>query len=290
MHKTGLAKNTMRYLQQDSGGFPIRVSAVMPNEYKPTYVAKVEACAEEFSLQVKTQYAEIPEPGFVLTMSEDGLGLSDTNDPKMLPLQVDFTSSALAYRKEKGGGRNEAIAKAVGIKGKDSLHVVDATAGLGTDSFILAAVGCNVTMLERTNVVCALLQDGLQRLAENSEYNELSERLHLLCGNAGQILKTWSDGINGAEQVQIDVPDVVYLDPMFPHKKKSAAVKKPMKMFQTLLGFDDDADDLLTPALDLAKQRVVVKRPNYADFLAGKPPSMQIKGKKHRFDVYICHK
>jgi 16S rRNA (guanine1516-N2)-methyltransferase len=290
MPKTGLAKDTIRYLQQDCGGFPIRVSAAMPNEYKPTYVAKVEACAEEFSLQVKTQYADIPNPGFVLTMSEDGLGLSDTNDPKMLPLQVDFTSSALAYRKEKGGGRNEAIAKAVGIKGKDSLHVVDATAGLGTDSFILAAVGCQVTMLERTNVVCALLQDGLQRLAQHPEYSGLSERLNLLCGNAAKVLGDWSELTDTKEQGALSVPDVVYLDPMFPHKKKSAAVKKPMKMFQTLLGFDEDADDLLTPALALAKQRVVVKRPNYADFLDGKKPSMQIKGKKHRFDVYICHK
>ena len=80
---------------------------------------------------------------------------------------------------------------------------------------------------------------------------------------------------------------MVYLDPMFPHKKKSAAVKKPMKMFQTLLGHDADADDLLTPALSLAAKRVVVKRPNYAPFLQDKAPTMQIKGKKHRFDVYL---
>jgi 16S rRNA (guanine1516-N2)-methyltransferase len=268
----------LRVLHAQTGGFPIRVDSAMPSEYKPTFVDKVAHFAEHFQLNPITQYAPIPEPGLVLTWGEAGLGLCDDNDQKMLPLQVDFTSPALAYRKDKGGGRNEAIAKAVGVKGQTSLHVVDATAGLGTDSFVLAAVGCHVTMVERTNVVCALLCDGLQRLHQHAPESDIAQRLGLVCGHAPTVLA------NGCTQQAVDV---VYLDPMFPHKKKSAAVKKPMKMFQTLLGFDEDADDLLTPALALAKKRVVVKRPNYADFLQGQPPSMQIKGKKHRFDVYL---
>ncbi|GAM77379.1 SAM-dependent methyltransferase [Vibrio ishigakensis] len=85
-------------------------------------------------------------------------------------------------------------------------------------------------------------------------------------------------------------PDVVYLDPMYPHpenKKKSALVKKEMRVFQHLVGADLDADGLLTPALELATKRVVVKRPDYANWLDEKKPSMAIETKKNRFDVYV---
>lgn len=219
----------------------------------------------------------------LVTIDQDNgspaVGLADLSDPKLHPLCVDFAADALLYRKDKGGGKNEAIAKAVGIKGQHYPSVVDATAGLGTDSFMLAALGCDVTMLERTNVVCALLHDGLVRGKANPQSADIVQRMRLLAGSAVARL---------VELKATDVSvDVVYLDPMFPHKKKSAAVKKPMKMFQTLLGHDEDADDLLTPALALANKRVVVKRPNTAPFLQGKTPSMQIKGKKHRFDVYL---
>jgi 16S rRNA (guanine1516-N2)-methyltransferase len=82
-------------------------------------------------------------------------------------------------------------------------------------------------------------------------------------------------------------PDVIYLDPMYPHREKSAAVKKEMRVFQSLVGEDLDADDLLAPAIALAKYRVVVKRPSYAPPLAGKTPSTSINMKKNRFDVYV---
>jgi len=82
-------------------------------------------------------------------------------------------------------------------------------------------------------------------------------------------------------------PDVIYLDPMYPHREKSAAVKKEMRVFQSLVGEDLDADNLLEPALALAKYRVVVKRPSYAPPLNNKKPSTSIKMKKNRFDVYV---
>jgi 16S rRNA (guanine1516-N2)-methyltransferase len=80
---------------------------------------------------------------------------------------------------------------------------------------------------------------------------------------------------------------VVFLDPMFPPREKSALVKKEMRAFHDVVGADDDADALLAPALALAKHRVVVKRPGYAEFLAGKKPTMSIEGKNNRFDVYV---
>ncbi len=85
-------------------------------------------------------------------------------------------------------------------------------------------------------------------------------------------------------------PDVVYLDPMFPERQKSADVKKEMRAFHRLVGADADADDLLAPALAAARYRVVVKRPRKAPDLAGRPPSHRVEGKSSRFDVYALQK
>ena len=53
-----------------------------------------------------------------------------------------------------------------------------------------------------------------------------------------------------------------------------------MRVFQYLVGADLDADELLTPALQLARKRVVVKRPDYAEFLAQKAPHVSRETKK----------
>jgi 16S rRNA (guanine1516-N2)-methyltransferase len=74
---------------------------------------------------------------------------------------------------------------------------------------------------------------------------------------------------------------------MFPHRKKSAQVKKEMLAFQNLIGSDNDSDELLKTSLQLAKKRVVVKRPIKAPYLDNKKPSLSMNMKKHRFDVYI---
>jgi 16S rRNA (guanine1516-N2)-methyltransferase len=92
---------------------------------------------------------------------------------------------------------------------------------------------------------------------------------------------------SGYEYLKEHQCDVVYLDPMFPHKKKSALVKKEMRVFQSVVGADLDADKLLDAALNAARYRVVVKRPDYAPFLNDKKPTMSIKTKKNRFDVYV---
>lgn len=146
------------------------------------------------------------------------------------------------------------MAKAVGIKGDYLPDVVDATAGLGRDAFVLASVGCRVRMLERNPVVAALLDDGLARGYADAEIGGwLQERLQLIHASSLTALSDITPR-----------PQVVYLDPMFPHKQKSALVKKEMRVFQSLVGPDLDADGLLEPARLLATKRVVVKRPDYA--------------------------
>ena len=221
---------------------------------------------------------EKPSEGLYLQVYQDVLGLADASEKKVLPVEVDFASPASLYRKQHGGGRKEPIVKAIGLKGNDAWHVVDATPGLGRDAFVLVCVGCSVTMIERSPVVAALLEDGIRRLALT--FPDLANRMSLQHGNSAEVMQYFK-----GESV-----DAIYLDPMFPHKKKSALVKKEMRLFQQLLGHDPDADALLPPALMLAMHRVVVKRPNSADVLAGEKPSMAIESKKHRFDVYLCQK
>ncbi|RDV25488.1 16S rRNA methyltransferase [Alteromonas aestuariivivens] len=216
--------------------------------------------------------------GMALVYEGGQLQLRDFADPKVSGVAVDFLSGSSLYRKQHGGGRKEPIAKAIGIKG-DSLPVVlDATPGLGRDAFVLASLGCKVILVERSKVVAALLQDGLSRLSRAAP--ELGELFTLIHGDSSVVMNQW----HGAEV------DSIYLDPMFPHRKKSAQVKKEMRLFQTLLGHDEDADALLEPALKLARNRVVVKRPNNATVLAGQSPTMAITSKKHRFDVYLARR
>lgn len=211
-----------------------------------------------------------------LVMTPTHLELRKRDEPKLGGIYVDFVSGAMAHRRRFGGGRGEAVAKAVGIKGDYLPDVVDATAGLGRDAFVLAAIGCHVRMLERHPVVAALLDDGLQRGYQDAEIGGwLRERLTLLHVSS---LTALSD--------ITPQPDVVYLDPMYPHRQKSAMVKKEMRVFQSLVGADEDADALLEPARRLAKKRIVVKRPDYAPPLAGVATQSAVVTKNHRFDIY----
>ncbi|WP_420853523.1 class I SAM-dependent methyltransferase [Shewanella insulae] len=214
---------------------------------------------------------------FELVFEDNCLILNKRDEPKLKGILVDFVTGAVAHRRKFGGGRGQAIAKAVGLKQGVTPSVVDGTAGLGRDAFVLASLGCKVTMVERNPVVAALLEDGLRRAYEDADIGPwMRERMHLVHGSSLTALAELG------EQV-----DVVYLDPMYPHREKSALVKKEMRVFQSLVGADLDADGLLAPAMALASKRVVVKRPDYADDLDGVKPSTRIETKKNRFDVYV---
>lgn len=211
-----------------------------------------------------------------LVMTSEHLELRKRDEPKLGGIYVDFVGGAMAHRRKFGGGRGEAVAKAVGIKSGYLPDVVDATAGLGRDAFVLASVGCHVRMLERNPVVAALLDDGLRRGYQDAEIGGwLRQRLTLLHASS----------LTALSDIRPQ-PDVVYLDPMYPHKQKSALVKKEMRVFQTLVGADNDADGLLEPARLLAKKRVVVKRPDYAPPMAGIATQSAVTTKSHRFDIY----
>ncbi|WP_337064997.1 16S rRNA (guanine(1516)-N(2))-methyltransferase RsmJ [Rouxiella badensis] len=217
-----------------------------------------------------------PDALMALVLTPERLELRKRDEPKLGAIFVDFVGGTLGHRRRFGGGRGEAVAKAVGIKGSYLPDVVDATAGLGRDAFVLAALGCRVRMIERNPVVAALLDDGLSRGYRDAEIGAwLQERMTLLHGSSLTALSKITPR-----------PQVVYLDPMYPHRQKSALVKKEMRVFQGLVGADDDADGLLEPARRLATKRIVVKRPDYAPPMADTPAQAAVTTKSHRFDIY----
>ena len=222
---------------------------------------------------------------FALVLTSERLELRKVDEPKLGAIFVDLVGGAVGHRRKFGGGKGQAIAKAAGLNKGATPTILDGTAGLGRDAFVLASLGCKVQMVERHPVVAALLDDGLQRAQQDPDIGGwVTERMKLIHASSHDALDKLSDDPNFAQ------PDVVYLDPMYPHpenKKKSALVKKEMRVFQSLVGADMDADALLQPALKLASKRVVVKRPDYAAWLGEQKPSMAIETKKNRFDVYV---
>lgn len=197
---------------------------------------------------------------------------------KLSPITVDFQSQRLLHRQKFGGGRQQPIARALGLKKGISPFVVDATAGLGRDAFILASLGCHVHMLERNPIIHALLEDGLRRLTlTETNKNNISKSLQLSHSDSREWLLNTTQAI-----------DIVYLDPMYPHRSKSALVKKEMRILRKLVGDDLDVAALLETALRVVKQRVVVKRPKTAPPIGSMLPSHSIESKNTRFDVYLA--
>jgi 16S rRNA (guanine1516-N2)-methyltransferase len=197
---------------------------------------------------------------------------------KQLNDYVDFTIGSLDYRRRNGGGRKQALAKAIGLKKAANPTVVDATAGLGRDAFILASLGCKVHMLERSPVVAALLSESLEHAKNNTDIAPIIERLKLTHEDAKNYLY---------KLCLIENIDVIYLDPMYPHRKKSALVKQEMRLLRTIVGEDVDAAALLQAALESRCKRIVVKRPKVATHLNDHKPSFCIESKNTRYDVYL---
>jgi len=223
----------------------------------------------------------ISDPGghdFVLTFVNDRLTLAAPNDPSMKgQVSAEFVRGAAGYRRKQG--QKELLLKAIGFRRDQPPYVLDATGGLGKDSFLMASRGCTVHILERNRIVHTLLQDGLRRASEHPETREI----------AGRIRLTLIDSLRYFEAKSVGKEyDVIYLDPMYPQRSKSALVKKEMQMLQKLLGHGDNGDRLVDAALAAGCGRVVVKRPGKAPCLGSRAPSHSITGTTTRYDVYLA--
>ena len=215
-----------------------------------------------------------------LKVSRAGLALARDG----MELMPDFAE--MLPRIKPGALQREMLVKAARIKGVERPRAVDATAGLGEDSFLLAAAGFEVTLCEADPVIAALLADALARAARDPSLAPIVARMRLVEGDSRDTLAALA--AEGAQDPGAR-PDVVYLDPMFPGRTKSAAVKKKFQLIHGLERPADplDEDALLRAALAARPRKIVVKRPVKGPHLAGVKPSHSIAGKAVRYDCIV---
>ncbi len=219
----------------------------------------------------------LDDSGYQLQQSPQGLWQLHSADDKLKPLLIDFVTGKSRHRRLYGGGIQQPLAKAVGIKKQIRPSVLDVTAGLGRDAFVLATLGCQVTMNERVSAIAFLLHQAMQQAQEDAETAKIIANLSLRVGDSLDLLQELPKG-------QFDC---IYLDPMYPHREKTALVKKEMRIFRDLAGDDNDSALLLTAARRLAGKRVVVKRPKGGEYLGGLAGDFQIKSPNTRYDIYL---
>ncbi|WP_019555739.1 class I SAM-dependent methyltransferase [Thiomicrorhabdus arctica] len=205
------------------------------------------------------------------------------------PVFIDFGSGKKAHRRHFGGGKGQPLVRAMGKLKEGLPTVLDATAGMGGDSFVIASQGFKVQMIERSVAVAALLEDGLKRVQDSLRCLSDKESDPELLGIIMNMSLLQADATDYLLS-QKPVVDVIYMDPMYPEKKKNAATKKEMKALQNLVGPDRDSENLLQAALQTASYRVVVKRPKSAPILQlNNPrltPSAEISSPNTRYDIY----
>lgn len=212
---------------------------------------------------------ELPE-GLELREDEQGLALAGDG----MELRGDFARLLPRLRQDRL--HRELLVRAARVRGVDAPTAVDATAGLGEDALLLAAAGFAVTLCERDPVIAALLADTLLRAREDERLSKVAARMRLVEGDAIETLAALDEA-----------PDVVFLDPMFPERRRRASTNKKLQLFQVLERPCEDEDALMAAALAAHPRKVVVKRPLKGPHLAGVKPSSSLAGKVVRYDVIV---
>ena len=238
----------------------------------PEQISQAKALAEQYQLDLATE----PTNDLQLLVHPEHieLALAEIGNP----ITIDFTQGKAAHRRQFGGGRGQTLAKAIGLKKGLTPTVMDCTAGYGQDAFVLANLGCQITLIERNPALAVLLENAITKAQGNAEIKTAADRMKLIHNNAIDYL---------ASLTPEQLPDVIYLDPMYPTRQKSALVKKEMQLLHQLVGPDKDSEQLLDIAQQTAKKRVVVKRPKSAGPIGNKQPHSTVESKNTRYDLYI---
>ncbi|MBP5271066.1 MAG: class I SAM-dependent methyltransferase [Clostridia bacterium] len=227
--------------------------------------------AERIAGRLELPFAEsAPDSGLYLSVGADGALRA------VLGKTVFFADFGETHRRVGGGRlRSELLVRAaMGRDGAPGL-AVDATAGFGGDSFILAAAGYRVIAFERNRFIAELLADGLERALCDPGTSDAASRIEL----------RREDSL--AKLPALDLrPDVVLLDPMFPVRKKSGAVKKKARMLEALEPPCSDGEALLEAAFAAHPRRIVIKRPSGAEPLGGRKPDYVLSGDVVRYDCF----
>lgn len=231
----------------------------------------VERITKQFHTDTPGNHESVPSSELTLKLDSDGLALHSGSQV----LKGDFTR--MLPRLKRSNLANELLVRAARIKNPTApLTAIDATAGLGEDSLLLAAAGFHVTLYERNPIIFELLYDAWKRAANIPELAEIAARMQILHG----------DSIDAMKHLEMP-PDVILLDPMFPERQKSALVKKKLQMIQKLEFPCIDEKELIMAAMNAKPKKLIVKRPPKGPYLAGIKPDHSIAGKAVRFDCFV---
>lgn len=234
-----------------------------------------QAAAERLAgrLQLPLLYSEPDENLFDLILQQDEEGLALVGNGQLMRADLSKMLPRLARNNLNG----ELLVKAARLKNFDGVPlVVDATAGLGEDSILLAAAGFQVKLFERDQVIAALLEDALRRAGEIPELADIVGRMELFA----------TDSVVALSNLSV-FPDVVLLDPMFPARQKSGLIKKKFQLLQKLERPCSEEEVLLQAALDSQPRKIVIKRPLKGPNLADRKPDYSLKGKAIRYDCIV---
>ncbi len=252
------------------------VVAVTADPDEPALRAAADDLAARLSVP-RLEPAQVGCAAALLVVTPRGLELRDPSQPRVLGVRPDFLSPRMRRRASVRAGR-QPLLRAVGFRGQP-LEVIDATAGLARDAFVMAAAGCRVTAVERNPVIAAMLRDALRRAGEDPAVGSwLRPRLCLVEGDARELI---------AALAEHQRPDVVYIDTMFPPRSKSALAGKEMRVCRLVTGADEDAASLLEAAIGAARRRVVVKR-RLHDRGPWPRPQLHFDARSVRYDVYLA--
>ena len=228
--------------------------------------------AESFSR--RTSSPIVNKPGDYLTVLFDSKGVSLSGFG--LSYQGDFEN--MLHRVTNGRLQHEMLAKAVKTD-QENLKAVDATAGMGEDSLLLAACGYQVTLYEQNPVIAILLKDALRRAKKNTVLKDIVSRMQLVEGDSIEHLNK-----------RLDSVDVIYLDPMFPGRQKSGLINKKLQLIQKLEPPCSEETALFDAAMAAQPSKIIVKRPLKSPYLDERVPSYSLKGKAIRYDCYSLYK
>ena len=225
--------------------------------------------AEAFSSKSEIPISKKPGDELTLVYGESGVSLCGFG----LCYQGNFEN--MLRRVTKGRLSHELLVHAA-KHSKESPLAIDATAGMGDDSFLLAACGYKVTLYEQNLVIAELLRDAISRAKSTPELEPIVNRMSVIEGNSIVLMPQ-----------QVENPDVIYLDPMFPARKKSGLINKKLQLIQKLEAPCPAEADLFDAAVLSNPHKIIVKRPLKGPYLADKKPSYTLSGKAIRFDCYI---
>lgn len=236
-----------------------------------TYMDRAELLADELGARITRDRSDAETQDVFLLIDDEGIALAGSG----LILRADLTG--MLPRIRTANLRNELLVRAAKIRGAaGELRAVDATAGFGEDSLLLAAAGFSVRLYEYNPVTAILLEDALQRAAQVPELSDIVSRMGLLK----------EDSVEAMPRLPF-APDVILLDPMFPARQKSGLIRKKLQLIQKLEKPCADEETLMKAALAARPKKIVIKRPAKGPYLAGIRPGYSIEGKVIRYDCIV---